>query len=368
LADKILVIEDEESVRLNLVELLEAEGYPCVVARDGEEGVRAAWSELPDLIICDVLMPQMDGFSVLARLSQDPATALIPFIFLTALGERKDQRAGMELGADDYVTKPFTRAEILHAVEKRLGKRSDAIQQMRRLLTSMQSRVTTRIPEDFLTPLSLILGAAETLESNPAVRGDPEQVRGTAESIARAARRLIESLENYLQITDLDLLSEDPQRTKELLRQQVEHAAWEIEAICKITARKYGRESDLVAQVEEASLQIDREHLGKLLEVLLDNAFQYSMTGSPVRVIGRVARGQVYHLQIVDKGRGMYPEQVATLVNQGEFDRLRFVETHTGLGWMLAQRVVDLYGGKLDLQSQVDQGTTVDLELNIKGS
>ena len=98
LTDKILVIEDEESVRLNLVELLEAEGYQCVVARDGEEGVRAAWNELPDLIICDVLMPQLDGFSVLARLAQDPATALIPFVFLTALGGAKGPAHGDGIG------------------------------------------------------------------------------------------------------------------------------------------------------------------------------------------------------------------------------------------------------------------------------
>lgn len=368
LTDKILVIEDEESVRLNLAELLEAEGYQCVVARDGEEGVRAAWDELPDLIICDVLMPQLDGFGVLARLAQDPATAFIPFIFLTALGERKDQRTGMELGADDYVTKPFSRLEILNAVEKRLGKRSEAVQQMRRALLSMQTRLTTRVPEDFLTPLSLILGAAETLMSNSAVRSDPEQVRGTAEAIARAARRLIESLENYLQITDLDLMVADATRKDQLLGSVVEQAGWEIEGVCKITARKHNREGDLSLQVGEACLMIHRDHLEKLVEALLDNAFLYSEPASPVRVVGRVREGNIYHLQVTDGGRGMYPEQVANLVRQTEFDRLRFVETHTGLGWTLVQKLVDLYGGKVNLSSRVGQGTTVDLELRIKGS
>ncbi len=368
MSEKILVIEDEEPVRLNLVELLEAEGYQCVVARDGEEGVRAAWNELPDLIICDVLMPQLDGFGVLARLAQDPATAFIPFIFLTALGDRKNQRTGMELGADDYVTKPFSRLEILNAVEERLGKRSEAVQQMRRAVSSMQTRLTTRIPEDFLTPLSLILGAAETLGSNSVVRSDPEQVRVTAESIARAARRLIESLENYLQITDLDLAVADAGRKDQLLQSVVEQAGWEIEGVSKITARKHNRESDLRIQVDEACLMIHRDHLEKLVEALLDNAFLYSEPGSAVSVLGRVKEGHVYHLQVADNGRGMYPEQAANLVRQAEFDRLRFVETHTGLGWMLVQKLVDLYGGKVNLTSRVGQGTTVDLELKMKRS
>ena len=119
---KILVIEDESSVRQNLVELLNAEGYQAIEARDGEEGVSLAWDALPDLILCDISLPRMDGYGVLSRISRDPATAAIPFIFLTARVEREDLRRGMSLGADDYITKPFSIDEILTAIQTRLHK------------------------------------------------------------------------------------------------------------------------------------------------------------------------------------------------------------------------------------------------------
>lgn len=119
---KILVIEDEEHVRENLLELLEAEDFQTVAAANGRIGLELANVETPDLILCDMMMPEIDGYGVLATLRQDPVTATIPFIFLTAKSSRSDFRHGMNLGADDYLTKPFTRAELLSAIEGRLNK------------------------------------------------------------------------------------------------------------------------------------------------------------------------------------------------------------------------------------------------------
>ncbi len=126
---KILVIEDEESVRLNLVEMLEAEDYEAVSAPNGMIGAMGALDHIPDLVICDVMMPELDGYGVLETLRQDPATAAIPFIFLTAKADKGDIREGMELGADDYLTKPFTRNELLQSITTRLKKQTVLTQQ-----------------------------------------------------------------------------------------------------------------------------------------------------------------------------------------------------------------------------------------------
>jgi EAL domain-containing protein (putative c-di-GMP-specific phosphodiesterase class I)/DNA-binding NarL/FixJ family response regulator len=119
---KILIIEDEESVRENLLDLLEAEDFEAIAAANGRIGVHLAISEVPDLILCDIIMPEMDGLGVLTALRQDPMTATIPFIFLTAKSTKSDFRQGMNMGADDYITKPFTRAELLNAIMNRLEK------------------------------------------------------------------------------------------------------------------------------------------------------------------------------------------------------------------------------------------------------
>lgn len=126
---KILIIEDNFEVRENLEEILELSDYSVVTAADGIEGVAAALKQQPDLILCDVMMPRLDGFGVLRILSQKSATSDIPFIFLTAKSEKEDFRLGMNLGADDYITKPFEHKELLDAIEIRL-KKSERLEQL----------------------------------------------------------------------------------------------------------------------------------------------------------------------------------------------------------------------------------------------
>ncbi len=120
--NKILVIEDQPQMRKNISTILEMEGFQVVSAENGRRGVELAKRELPDLILCDVMMPELDGFGVLRELRADPATATLPLIFLTAKGDKLDQRAGMNLGADDYLTKPASREDILATVRTRLAR------------------------------------------------------------------------------------------------------------------------------------------------------------------------------------------------------------------------------------------------------
>ncbi|MBC5774793.1 response regulator [Pontibacter sp. KCTC 32443] len=119
---KILLIEDNQEIRENTAEILSLANYEVLEAENGKVGVELAKNEHPDLIICDIMMPQLDGYGVLHMLSKNPVTSSIPFIFLTAKSEKEDFRKGMNLGADDYLTKPFDDLELLDAVEMRLKK------------------------------------------------------------------------------------------------------------------------------------------------------------------------------------------------------------------------------------------------------
>jgi len=119
---KILVIEDELFVRENIVELLEEEGFEVFSTENGVFGILWAYDNNPDLVLCDVMMPEMSGHDVLVELRELPNTTLTPFLFLTAMADKGDIRHGIELGADDYLTKPFTRQELLGAIHSRLAK------------------------------------------------------------------------------------------------------------------------------------------------------------------------------------------------------------------------------------------------------
>ncbi|WPY98689.1 response regulator [Christiangramia sp. OXR-203] len=119
---KLLLIEDDVTVRENTAELLELSNYDVITASNGKLGIETAQQEIPDIIICDIMMPEIDGYGVLEALSKNPSTLNIPFIFLSAKTEHKDIRKGMDLGADDYLTKPFEEEELLSAIESRLAK------------------------------------------------------------------------------------------------------------------------------------------------------------------------------------------------------------------------------------------------------
>jgi two-component system alkaline phosphatase synthesis response regulator PhoP len=126
---RILIIEDEIQIRNNLEQILQLSGYETVTAENGLIGVELAIAHPPDLILCDIMLPELDGYGVLAALRQEKSTFAIPLIFLTAKAEFKDLRQGMELGADDYLTKPFEQSELLRAINTRLERKNILIQE-----------------------------------------------------------------------------------------------------------------------------------------------------------------------------------------------------------------------------------------------
>ncbi|MEG4272132.1 MULTISPECIES: EAL domain-containing response regulator [unclassified Microcoleus] len=138
---KILVIEDEQVIRENILKLLKAEGFDVTGAENGAQGLYAAVSNLPDVIICDVMMPELDGYGVLGALRSNPVTATVPFVFLTGKAERSEMRQGMELGADDYLTKPFSKAELVGAISSRL-KKQEAVAEQYNTLRSPSSELS----------------------------------------------------------------------------------------------------------------------------------------------------------------------------------------------------------------------------------
>ncbi|MGE5399040.1 MAG: response regulator [Ignavibacteriales bacterium] len=152
----ILVIEDEPSVRSNLKELLDKAGFNAVVAEDGWTGIRLAEKHLPDLILCDIMMPEIDGYFVLQELNKKPATAGIPFIFLTAKSEMSDMRSGMDLGADDYLTKPFRAGELLRAIGNRLNKIDMIIQSREQSGPKVQNYVMVGNPPEILNLKNIV--------------------------------------------------------------------------------------------------------------------------------------------------------------------------------------------------------------------
>jgi len=190
--NKILVIEDEEFLRENILQLLDAEGFEVIGAENGHVGVDLAKAQIPDLILCDVMMPGLDGYGVLTALRQDSVLAAIPFIFLTAKVAKADFRQGMSLGADDYITKPFTRVELLGAIATRLKKQAVVQERYHTELQQAKEQLSYLIHNDSLTKLPNRL----------ALRDRFKQVQSTDASHEKLVPVLCLGLDRFNQIND----------------------------------------------------------------------------------------------------------------------------------------------------------------------
>ena len=205
---KILIIEDDDLLRDGVIELLESEGYEVIDAENGKIGLDLARKQIPDLIVCDVMMPEMNGFEVLDVLQQDYETASIPFIFLTALTEKNDMRHGMELGADDFLSKPFKADELFKAVKTRLSKQEMVAVKSEEKLNELRLNIATILPHELRTPLNGILASAQLLMEYFADM-DQEEIQQLHENIYISASRLNRLIQNYLYFVELELLKED---------------------------------------------------------------------------------------------------------------------------------------------------------------
>ncbi len=361
--NKILIIEDERLVLENILDMLGAEGFEVAGAKDGLTGVQLAKQHLPDLVICDIRMSGLDGYGVLMQLREDPATAMIPFIFLTAKTSKKDTRQGMILGADDYVTKPFTQAELLASIRARLEKRALADEYSEQKLQKLRENVLTALPHELRTPLFSILGFSEFIMAD-AGSMSADEITEMAQSIHNNALRLHRLFENYLLYMQTELLKADHQRIDALRsKSYTPDANLLIKADVNQIARQARREADLVFDVPEVgAIRITDDALKKIVEELVDNAFKFSKPDTPVRVIGAAADGQ-FCLNITDCGRGMTPEQIAAIGAYMQFDRKVQEQRGPGLGLAVAKSLTELHGGTLAIDSVPGDHTTVIVAL-----
>lgn len=362
---KILVVEDAQSLRKDILEMLGFEGFDAIGAENGLVGVDKALREMPDLIICDIMMPGLDGYGVLERLRRDDRTAAIPFIFLTARNDRVDVRQGMELGADDYLTKPFTAAELLATVHARLEKHAVLAEIAERRLDDLRGNIIMALPHELRTPLNVILGFSDLLMTD-AQTMDTQRIVDMARHINNSAMRLYRLIENFITYAHTELLQND-QRQIALLRSgftvmpNISIANYVLSKV-----RQHERESDLVLNIEEVeAIGIAEEYVKKIIEELIDNACKFSLAGSVLEVTGSV-QGDWYLLCIKDAGRGMTQEQINSVGAYMQFERRLYEQQGSGLGLVISKRLVELHGGQMTITSEPKQGTRVCASLPLR--
>jgi two-component system, sensor histidine kinase and response regulator len=355
----ILVIEDEDLIRESLEDLLLVEGFDVITAENGERGVNLASQRHPDLILCDVMMPILNGYEVLQQLRQDKTLSTVPFLFLTSMMDRRSTRKGMALGADDYLEKPCTKGELLEAIAVRLGKQKAIDQRIEEKMEALRTSITLSLPHELQTPLSGIMGLSELMmmQSKELL---PSEIHEYAEGIHQSADRLYRLIQNYLLYSRLIVM-----RSQGVTRFSSTYpcnSKMMITTLSERKAKSCDRLNDLELDLAEFDLAISSEDLTKITEELIDNAFKYSPNGSKV-VLSSQVTDNAWIFNIRDCGRGMTDRQIADIGAFMQFERQFYEQQGMGLGFSLAKILVGFYGGNIDIQSQENLGTNLCISI-----
>ncbi len=336
---KILIIEDEDQIRKNIAILLQNNAYEPIEAASGEEGLRLVWENAPDLIICDIMMPGLEGYEVLKILSQDPNTSAIPFIFLTAKDKRSEIRQGMELGSDDYITKPYNNAELLTAVQTRLQKRRLMKDLIDARFSDMVRQRSFSVPGYLLPPLSVLLGYSDLL-ANSTEPLEGSQIRQIGREIQNSAQQIARVLENYRIFSDLSLVLANPEQLS-IYRQcqclEAHNLIWELVAVKTLSG---DRKEDIKIESESVNLATQESHFQRMIEELLDRAIRLSLPHSQIVIVGQKI-GWEYRVQISFYGR--------PALNRNDLDPA------ADLGLMVVTQLMELYRGRLTIELTEEQ-------------
>jgi two-component system, sensor histidine kinase and response regulator len=358
---KILVIDDEEWLREMVQMALSQKGFGVIVAEDGLRGVELARKEMPDLVLCDVNMGKMDGYSTLSALRSDPATAWIPFILMTGLADHAGMRHSMELGADDYLPKPFTIEDLYTAVEVRLQKLQTVRQEAEKKLADLRDNISLMLPHELRTPLNGILAYGEILAAEAATL-PPTEVAEMGQVIYDSGKRLERLIENFLIYAQIELLNADPQKKQALRAKQTEQPAKLIEQHARNQAKSADRPDDLVLHLADEPVPMSEEYLAKIIDELTQNAFKFSECGRPVTLsLSGSPDGTV--ITVADRGRGFSTEDIRKVGAYMQFDRKMHEQQGLGLGLVIAKRLTELHGGTLTISSAREGDTTVTVKL-----
>jgi two-component system, sensor histidine kinase and response regulator len=352
---KVLVIDDTLEIRMIIEETLNMFGFSTLMAEDGESGVVLAKEHIPDLIICDVHMPKLDGFGTLAKIREDERTVGIPFMFLSGAVERPNVRRGMEMGADDYLTKPFTPSELLAAVNARLEKQAEVERKSEKKLDEFRGKITLTLPHELRTPLNGILGFAQILIEDHATM-QPSEILEYARIIHLSADRLHRLIENFLAYAQIELMAKDPKAILAQASASFTGTAPIITDCASMVAARWKRSQDLKLEVRPCIVPVIADNLHKIVEELMDNACKFSEPGTTVQVVSG-SLDQTFSLNVINTGRGMTAEQIAKIGPHVQFNREIYEQQGAGLGLTIAKRLAELNGGNFFVTSTPGQQT-----------
>ncbi len=365
-AKTILVVEDNQAMNAAISDILELHNYNILSAGDGGEALALMQRQRPDMVLCDIMMPNMDGLTLLRHTRSDEFLRTVPFIFLTARSSTQDKRHAKSIGIDDYLVKPVDTQDLLLSVENVLRREENVLIQMDRQMDRLRTQIVSALQHEFRTPLTFILGYAELLAESPPETIDVDTLRSSTAAILEGANRLRMMIEKFLLLADMQHRRELPGPlgfvdTMALLAGAAQAHAKAAEEAGLTISLNYDTD-DL--EMEYPSVQADSVYVRAAIDQLVVNAIQYRRADSKsIQLTITIVDGYL-GLNVIDDGCGIPATELEQLRNPFvQVDRDNRVTPGIGLGLALANQIARLHGGDIQIQSQEGQGSTFTLWL-----
>lgn len=361
-----MLVEDDPTVSTTLAELLAVSDYEVATASDGKKALAALEGYRPDLIISDIVMPVMDGYQFFEAVRARPEWVGIPFIFLTGRGEKFAVHHGKRLGADDYLTKPFDRDELLISIESKLRRHAQLESLHSQRVRALKRTILNTLTHEFRTPLTYItayLNLLDDIEGED--RLNPVELRNFMAGIRRGSERLSRLVEDFIFLVELE--TGEARGNYEARRQRVSHLGELVAGVAKTyeaaaAARKVNLTLDLPPDLPP--VEADPHMLANGLGRLVDNAIKFSKKAGGTVTVSAAADDSWVWITIRDQGVGIEPEGMARLFDVfSQINRAKQEQQGSGSGLAIAQGIARLHGGRIHAESQPGVGSAFTLEL-----
>ncbi len=359
----VLIVEDDVNLLEGIRDILELDEYAVLTAENGEEGLRVLQGQMspPDLIVSDIMMPRMDGIQFYREVRKEERWVSIPFIFLTAKGEKADIQRGKRLGVDDYVVKPFDATDLLVAIESRLERTRVLNNFHAGELSDLKRKILTILNHEFRTPLTFVVAYADMLNSPTSERLDDDEMLTFLKGVSTGADRLRKLIENFIMLVELD--TGDARELYEMRKETIQ----DVEALIHAAVARYQKaDSDAVTcevQINDPLPAIvgEQEFLMKAISQLIDNAVKFADEKAPstqVTVGAQVQDGELY-IWVKDTGRGISTEEKERIWDTFyQVNRAVNEDQGAGAGLAIVRGIAEMHGGRVDVDSQEGAGST----------
>lgn len=367
----ILVVDDEPN-NFDVIEaLLSDYDYELHYAANGKSAIASLKAFQPDLILLDVMMPEMDGIEVCKWIKASTQWQTVPIIMVTALSSKSDMANCLNAGADDFISKPINSIELRARVHSmlRIKQQYDNIQTLSHIqantinilestLNELRGTLASRMSHELNTPLNGIIGTIsmlkEDIESMDIV--EIQEMLGWADESAKRLESLTKKFLIYLE------LEVSPSRQESFKLAHTNFSSAMIEASLKSYAQELKRSDDLSFDIEDAEIALSDRYLLTILHELVDNAVKFSTAGTMIKISSQVV-GNMFNLSIKNLGRGMTEEQINRIGALVQFERKSYEQQGIGLGLRVVKKIVELAGGDFSITSIYQQEATVHISL-----